>query len=265
MTKPEDKPFQIPKQLVWEAWQRVKDNDGAPGVDQQDLDEFEANLGKHLYKIWNRMSSGSYFPPPIRAVEVPKPHGGGVRMLGVTVADRVAQTVVAMYLGERAEPRFHSDSYGYRPERSGHDALEACRRRCWKDDWVIDLDIQKFLRHRAVGPRPQSGGKHHRRPLGAAVCHEVARRPATAPGRHHRAAREGNSARIGGLADSHEPVHACVSSKEKGSDVKVVFVIRAVPVMEVGPPGSPCRRGVQTAVMSCRSMPRWEAITETAR
>jgi group II intron reverse transcriptase/maturase len=115
-------------------------------VDQQDLDEFEANLGKNLYKIWNRMSSGSYFPPPVRAVEIPKPHGGGVRMLGVpTVADRVAQTVVAMYLGERAEPRFHSDSYGYRPGRSGHDALEACRRRCWKDDWVIDLDVQKFF------------------------------------------------------------------------------------------------------------------------
>jgi RNA-directed DNA polymerase len=146
MSKPEDKPFQIPKLWVWEAWRRVRDNDGAPGVDEQDLDEFEANLERNLYKIWNRMSSGSYFLPPVRAVEVPKPHGGGVRMLGVpTVADRVAQTVVARYLGERAEPRFHSDSYGYRPGRSGHDALEVCRRRCWKDDWVIDLDIQKFF------------------------------------------------------------------------------------------------------------------------
>jgi RNA-directed DNA polymerase len=146
MSKPEDKPFQIPKLWVWEAWRRVKDNDGAPGVDEQDLDEFEANLGKNLYKIWNRMSSGSYFPPPVRAVEIPKPHGGGVRTLGVpTIADRVAQTVVAMYLGERAEPRFHSDSYGYRPGRSGHDALEVCRRRCWKYDWVIDLDVQKFF------------------------------------------------------------------------------------------------------------------------
>jgi len=146
MSKPEDKPFQIPKLWVWEAWQRVKDNDGAPGVDKQDLDEFEANLGKNLYKIWNRISSGSYFPPPVRAVEIPKPHGGGVRTLGVpTIADRVAQTVVAMYLGERAEPRFHSDSYGYRPGRSGHDALEVCRRRCWKCDWVIDLDVQKFF------------------------------------------------------------------------------------------------------------------------
>ena len=83
MSKPEDKPFQIPKLWVWEAWRQVKDNDGAPGVDEQDLDEFEANLGKNLYKIWNRISSGSYFPPPVRAVEIPKPHGGGVRLLGV--------------------------------------------------------------------------------------------------------------------------------------------------------------------------------------
>ena len=92
------------------------------------------------------MSSGSYFPPPVRAVEVPKPHGGGVRLLGVpTIADRVAQTVVAMHLGERAEPRFHPDSYGYRPGRSQLDAVEVCRQRCWKYDWTIDLDVQKFF------------------------------------------------------------------------------------------------------------------------
>ena len=146
MPKPEDKPFLIPKLMVWEAWRQVKENKGAPGVDGQALDEFEADLKGNLYKIWNRMSSGCYFPPPVRAVEVPKPHGGGVRLLGVpTVADRVAQTVVAMHLGERAEPRFHSDSYGYRPGRSGHDALEACRERCWRNDWVIDLDVQKFF------------------------------------------------------------------------------------------------------------------------
>ena len=146
MTKPEDKPFVIPKLMVWEAWRHVKENKGAPGVDGQDLDEFEADLKGNLYKIWNRMSSGSYFPPPVRAVEVPKPHGGGVRLLGVpTIADRVAQTVVAMYLGERAEPRFHPDSYGYRPGRSAHDALAACRQRCWKYDWTIDLDVQKFF------------------------------------------------------------------------------------------------------------------------
>jgi RNA-directed DNA polymerase len=146
MPKPEDKPFEIPKLMVWEAWRQVKANKGAPGVDGQDLDEFEADLKGNLYKIWNRMSSGSYFPPPVRAVEVPKPHGGGVRLLGVpTIADRVAQTVVAMHLGERAEPRFHPDSYGYRPGRSQLDAVEVCRQRCWKYDWTIDLDVQKFF------------------------------------------------------------------------------------------------------------------------
>ena len=146
MPEPEDKPFVIPKPMVWEAWRRVRANKGAPGVDGQDLEEFEADLAGNLYKIWNRMSSGSYFPPPVRAVEIPKPHGGGVRMLGVpTIADRVAQTVVAMHLEQRADHRFHPDSYGYRPGRSAHDALAACRQRCWKYDWVIDLDVQKFF------------------------------------------------------------------------------------------------------------------------
>ena len=146
MPRPEEKPFQVPKLMVWEAWRQVKANKGAPGVDGQDLDEFEADLEDNLYKIWNRMSSGTWFPPPVRAVEIPKPHGGGVRMLGVpTIADRVAQTVVAMQLEPVVEPRFHPDSYGYRPGRSAHDALAACRQRCWKYDWVIDLDVQKFF------------------------------------------------------------------------------------------------------------------------
>jgi RNA-directed DNA polymerase len=146
MPKPEDKPFVIPKAMVWEAWRQVKANKGAPGVDGQDLDQFEADLADNLYKVWNRMSSGSYFPPPVKAVEIPKPHGHGVRVLGVpTIADRVAQTVVAMHLEERADHRFCSDSYGYRPNKSAHDALAACRQRCWKYDWVIDLDVQKFF------------------------------------------------------------------------------------------------------------------------
>jgi RNA-directed DNA polymerase len=146
MPKPNDKPFLIPKQLVWEAYRRVAANDGAPGVDGQAVEEFEADLKGNLYKIWNRMSSGSYFPPPVRAVEVPKPHSPGVRVLGVpTVADRIAQTVVAMQLEPLVEPRFHPDSYGYRPGRSAHDALEVCRRRCWEYDWIIDLDVQKFF------------------------------------------------------------------------------------------------------------------------
>jgi group II intron reverse transcriptase/maturase len=140
------KPYDIPKQLVWEAYGQVAANKGAPGVDEQTLGEFAADLKGNLYKIWNRMSSGSYFPPPVRAVEIPKPHGGGTRLLGVpTVADRVAQTVVAMHLGDRAEPRFHPDSYGYRPAKSALDAVGACRQRCWKYDWAIDLDVQKFF------------------------------------------------------------------------------------------------------------------------
>jgi RNA-directed DNA polymerase len=146
MPRPDEKSFAISKAMVWEAWRQVKANKGAPGVDGQDLEKFEADLADNLYKIWNRMSSGSYFPPPVRAVEIPKPHGGGVRMLGVpTIADRVAQAVVAMHLGERADHRFHPDSYGYRPGKSAHDALAVCRQRCWKHDWVIDLDVQKFF------------------------------------------------------------------------------------------------------------------------
>jgi RNA-directed DNA polymerase len=140
------KPFEISKWAVWEAWQKVKANKGAPGVDGQSIAEFEKDLQGNLYKIWNRMSSGSYFPPPVRAVEIAKAHGAGTRMLGVpTVADRVAQTVVAQELEARVEPIFHPDSYGYRPRRSALDAVAACRRRCWQTNWVIDLDIRKFF------------------------------------------------------------------------------------------------------------------------
>jgi RNA-directed DNA polymerase len=143
--KSTEKPFGISKRLVWEAYQRVKANRGAPGVDGCSIEDFEADLKNNLYRVWNRMSSGSYFPPPVRAVEIPKSHGG-VRILGVpTVADRIAQTVVAMELEKRVEPRFHPDSYGYRPNRSALDAVEACRKRCWEYDWVLDLDIQKFF------------------------------------------------------------------------------------------------------------------------
>src|SRR5436190_17045776 len=140
------KPFQISKRAVWETWEKVKANKGAPGVDGQTIAQFETDLKNNLYKIWNRMSSGSYFPPPVRAVEIEKAHGGGTRILGVpAVADRVAQTVAAMELERKVEPIFHRDSYGYRPGRSALDAVAACRSRCWKTDWVIDLDIRKFF------------------------------------------------------------------------------------------------------------------------
>jgi hypothetical protein len=114
-------------------------------VDGVSIEKFEAYLKNNLYRVWNRMSSGTYFPPPVKAVEIPKT-GSGIRTLGVpTVADRVAQTVVAMELEKQVEPKFHPDSYGYRPKRSALDAVGECRRRCWKTDWVIDMDIQKFF------------------------------------------------------------------------------------------------------------------------
>lgn len=144
--KASGKPFQIARQEVWDAWLKVKGNKGAPGVDGVDLAEFEKDLKGNLYRIWNRMSSGTYFPPPVKAVEIPKPHGGGTRVLGVpTIADRIAQTVAAARLEKAVEPVFHPDSYGYRPRRGALDAVAACRKRCWEDDWVIDLDIRKFF------------------------------------------------------------------------------------------------------------------------
>jgi RNA-directed DNA polymerase len=144
--KPDGKPFAISKRLVWEAWLRVKANKGAAGVDEESLQAFEANLRGNLYKLWNRMSSGSYMPPPVRAVEIPKRGGRGSRMLGVpTVADRVAQTVVRLCLEPDVEPHFHADSYGYRPRRSALDAVRACRERCWRHDWAIDLDLRSFF------------------------------------------------------------------------------------------------------------------------
>jgi group II intron reverse transcriptase/maturase len=140
------KPFRISKIEVWDAWLKVKGNQGAPGVDGQSLAVFEADLKDNLFKIWNRMSSGTYFPPPVKAVEISKAHGQGIRTLGVpTVADRVAQTVVAVRLEKKVEPIFHPDSYGYRPNRSALDAVGVCRERCWKYNWVIDLDIRKFF------------------------------------------------------------------------------------------------------------------------
>jgi RNA-directed DNA polymerase len=144
--KSQHKSFVISKWEVWEAWERVKANDGAPGVDGCTIEAFEADLKDNLYRVWNRMSSGSYFPPPVLAVEIPKPHAKGTRVLGVpTVADRVAQTVVARRLEQKVEPIFHPDSFGYRPGRSALDAVAACRQRCWKANWVIDLDIRRFF------------------------------------------------------------------------------------------------------------------------
>ena len=145
MRGPDGKPFDIPKRLVWQAWKQVKANGGAAGVDGQSIADFEADLKNNLYRVWNRMSSGTYFPPPVRAVEIPKA-SGGTRVLGVPcVGDRVAQTVAALALESRTESIFHNDSYGYRPRRGALDAVAQCRQRCWDKDWIIDLDVRKFF------------------------------------------------------------------------------------------------------------------------
>jgi RNA-directed DNA polymerase len=139
------KPFDIPKREVWEAFKRVKANQGAAGVDGQSIAEFEANLSGNLYKLWNRLSSGSYFPPPVRRVEIPKVDGG-TRPLGIpTVADRVAQEVARRRLEPILEPVFHADSYGYRPGQSAIDAVRQARQRCWRYAWVLDLDVRAFF------------------------------------------------------------------------------------------------------------------------
>ena len=143
----EAKPFTIAKSLVWEAYQRVKANRGAAGVDEQTLQQFEQRLGPNLYRIWNRLSSGSYFPPAVKGVGIPK-KSGGERILGIpTVSDRIAQTVVKMVFEPLVEPIFHENSYGYRPGRSAQDALAIVRRRCWEYDWVIEFDIKGLFDH----------------------------------------------------------------------------------------------------------------------
>ena len=136
------KPFSISKHLVMQAYKLVKANRGAAGVDQQSLDDFAVDLKDNLYKLWNRMSSGSYFPPPVKAVSIPK-KTGGERVLGVpTVQDRIAQTVVKLTFEPMVEPHFLPDSYGYRPGKSALDAIGITRRRCWEQDWVLEFDIR---------------------------------------------------------------------------------------------------------------------------
>jgi group II intron reverse transcriptase/maturase len=136
------KPFNIDKKLVYDAYKAVKANAGAAGVDGQSLEMFDKDLMRNLYKIWNRMSSGSYFPPAVRAVPIPKKNGGQ-RLLGVpTVADRVAQMVVKKIVEREVEPIFLPDSYGYRPNKSAIDAIGVTRKRCWQYDWVLEFDIR---------------------------------------------------------------------------------------------------------------------------
>jgi len=139
------KPFSIAKSEVWQAYKKVKANQGAAGVDGQSIEEFERDLSNNLYKLWNRMSSGSYFPPPVRRVEIPKPDGR-MRPLGIpTVADRIAQMVVMQRLGPKLEPYFHPDSYAYRLGKSALEGVGQARKRCWQYNWVLDLDIKGFF------------------------------------------------------------------------------------------------------------------------
>jgi len=139
------KAFIIPKALIWDAYQDVKKCKGGPGADGQTMEEFEGNLKNNLYRIWNRMSSGSYLPPPVLWVEIPK-SDGGIRQLGIpTISDRIAQAAVKRYLEPKVEPFFHDDSYGYRPGRSALDAVAKARQRCWRSNWVLDLDISAFF------------------------------------------------------------------------------------------------------------------------
>jgi group II intron reverse transcriptase/maturase len=139
------KPFTITKEQVWRAYNKVRRKGEGTGVDNQTWEAFDAKLSRHLYKLWNRMTSGSYLPPPVRMVEIPKA-SGGTRPLGIpTVSDRVAQAVVAAELEAVLEPVFHEDSYGYRPSRSAHHALAKARQRCWRYDWVVDVDIKSFF------------------------------------------------------------------------------------------------------------------------
>ena len=137
--------YEISKEMVSQAYRVVRANKGAPGVDGVTLEKFEERLEDNLYKIWNRMSSGSYMAPAVRMVEIAK-SDGKMRKLGIpTVADRVAQMTVKLYLEPQIEPHFHPDSYGYRPNRSAHDAVGIVRERCWRYDWAIDLDIKGFF------------------------------------------------------------------------------------------------------------------------
>jgi RNA-directed DNA polymerase len=136
------KPFDIPKVLVWKVYNVVKANKGGAGVDRESLEEFDKKRDKNLYKIWNRLSSGSYFPPAVRGVEIPKKQGG-TRLLGVpTVSDRIAQMTIKLMFEPYVEPHFLEDSYGYRPNKSALDTVGVTRKRCWQYDWLIEFDIR---------------------------------------------------------------------------------------------------------------------------
>ena len=147
------KSFEISKHVVLRAYRRVKANRGAAGIDDQSIEMFEEDLKGNLYRIWNRMSSGSYFPPAVKRVEIPK-KSGGTRVLGVpTVSDRIAQMVVKLIVEPQLDALFHTDSYGYRPGKSAKQAIAVTRERCWRYDWVVEFDIKGALECSSHYPR----------------------------------------------------------------------------------------------------------------
>src|SRR5947209_599016 len=199
------KSFEISKWAVWEAYRRVKANKGGAGVDGESMAEFEQDLSGNLYKLWNRLSSGSYFPPPVRAVEIPK-RDGSSRVLGVpTVADRIAQVVVRSYLEPLVEPVFHEDSYGYRPGRSAHDALRGCRERCWRNDWVVDMDIRSFFDSVPWDLTLKAVAHHTDQRWILVVRRAVAESAAATRGRQPGRAGSRNPSRVGDFTGARQP------------------------------------------------------------
>ena len=141
----ETKSIPISRQMVWQAYKKVRANKGSAGIDEIGMEEFNAKRSQHLYKLWNRMASGSYFPPPVKEVEISK-KDGSIRKLGIpTISDRVGQMVVKMFIEPRLENIFSKNSYGYRPNKNAHQALSCVRENCWEHEWVIDLDIKGFF------------------------------------------------------------------------------------------------------------------------
>jgi RNA-directed DNA polymerase len=198
----EAKPFKIPKREVWEAFKKIKANQGAAGVDGQSIAAFEANLSGNLYKLWNRLSSGSYFPPPVRRVDIPKA-GGGTRPLGIpTVADRVAQELVRRYLEPILEPVFHSDLYGYRPGESAIDAVRQARQRCWRYDWVLDIDVKGYFASIDWEPLLSAVRRHTNCPWVLLLHRALAEGSGADGGRQRRAAHGRNSSGEGSSAPS---------------------------------------------------------------
>lgn len=173
------KVFEIPKSLVWKSYHDVLRNKGAAGIDGQTIKQFDVNRDRNLYKIWNRLSSGSYFPPPVREKRIPKADGSE-RTLGIpTVSDRIAQGAVKIFVESKLDPIFHPDSYGYRPNKSAHQALESCKQRCWKRNWILEVDIKSFfdnVRHDLI----MKALKHHKMPRWVTLyCKRWLRAPMT--------------------------------------------------------------------------------------